>query len=591
MTSSSTQHITRTPARGHRGAVAAARQVSVDAGLAMLEAGGTAVDAAVAAGLVAGVVEPMETTLAGSGFLVVAEGDGTAHSVEFGPRAPAAARPDMYEVDEGAAADRGLGVSTVVGDANVTGALAAGIPGTIAGLLAAHDRFGRLDRQTVLAPAVRAAYDGFPADEYYLVDAVDNLAALRRDPGAREVFLAGGDPFPVPHLGTATLGTTRLVRQPALGRILEIVADRGHDGFYAGEVAADLVSTVRELGGRWTEADLAGRQVSIGTPLRLTFRDVDVWAPVAPSGGLTELQLLNVWQALLPERDGRSVDDPQRLRQLAEASWHCFADRYHWLGDPNFVPVPSTELLGDPYAAELAELVRTGAAPPVSTPAEGFPWQVFARRAVHDPWRHGGREGPTWQPGGATTPTAGTTHVSAIDGDGMTVSLTHTAANHFGAKVVCQRTGLLLDAAMGWFNAYPDAANSIAGGARPLANMGPVVLTRNGRPTAAVGAPGGRRIVDAVVQLVQGIVDRSLSAGDVVLEPRIDASGSAALVSERLGAAAEAMAAAGLPVKVVQEQHSPYGYELGRPVVVTRDADAGLTASTDPIARGAAGAL
>lgn len=591
MTGPARYQIDRPPARGHRGAVAAARQASVDAGLAMLDAGGTAVDAAVAAGLVAGVVEPMETTLAGSGFMVVADGRGAAHSVEFGPRAPGAARPDMYEVDTDATADRGLGVSTVVGDANVTGALASGIPGTIAGLLAAHERFGRLSRQAVVAPAVRAAHDGFLADEYYALEVVANLAGIRADPGARETYLRGGDPFPVAHLGAATLGVAPLVRQPALGRTLEHVADRGHDGFYAGEVAAALVSTVRDLGGIWTEDDLAARRADLGTPLRLRFRDVDVWAPAAPCGGLTELQLLNVWQALLPRPDGGDVGHPERLRRLAEISWHCFADRYHWLGDPDVVPVPTAELLADAYATELAELVRAGAAPPLVAPEEGFPWQVLARRAVHDPWRHGDRTAPVWRPGGATTPTAGTTHVSVIDADGMAASLTHTAANHFGASVVCPRTGLLLDAAMGWFNAYPNAANSIAGGARPLANMGPVVLTRDGAVRAAIGAPGGRRIVDAVAQVVLGVVERSLSAGDAVQEPRIDASGGGLLVSERLREAGDALAATGMPVRIVQEQHAPYGYELGRPVVVTKDAAAELTAAVDPVTKGAAGAL
>ncbi|WP_232304939.1 gamma-glutamyltransferase [Castellaniella caeni] len=152
-----------------------------------------------------------------------------------------------------------------------------------------------------------------------------------------------------------------------------------------------------------------------------------------------------------------------------------------------------------------------------------------------------------------------------VDKDGMCASLTHTAANHCGAKVVCPRTGFLLDAAMGWFNAVPGAANSIAGGKRPLANMGPVLMTRDGKPYAALGAPGGRRIIDAVVQVIINLVERDMSPAEALQAPRIDASGSTLLISERLRDLMPGLEKGLGPIATVGEQHQGYGYELARP--------------------------
>jgi gamma-glutamyltranspeptidase/glutathione hydrolase len=173
----------------------------------------------------------------------------------------------------------------------------------------------------------------------------------------------------------------------------------------------------------------------------------------------------------------------------------------------------------------------------------------------------------------------------------MAVSLTHTAANHFGAKVVCQRTGLLLDAAMGWFNARPGAANSIGGRKRPLANMAPVLLTKGGRATAALGAPGGRRIISAVLQVALNLVERGMGATEAVEAPRIDASGPVVLASERLEPVLSRLNRDDIPWRMVSEQHQPFSYEMARPVLVTRDASGGLQAVTDPFAKGFAVAL
>jgi gamma-glutamyltranspeptidase / glutathione hydrolase len=583
-TSRSFQEVRRRPAVGAQVAVAAARRESVDAALAMFEAGGNAVDAAVACAFVAGVVEPMETCLAGSGLMLVWDpAAGRSTAVEFPPRAPLAARPDMFEVVPTTAGARLLGVSTVRDDANSEGPLAAGVPGTIAGLLAAHERFGRLPRRQVMEPAIRAASDGFPADAYYALEALDNLELLRAHPDAAAVYLdeRGLPPTPA-YLGDATLGEPPLIRQHDLARTLEIVAARGADGFYGGEVATAIESHFAEHGGLISRADLAAYRPLVGEPLRASYRGHELLAPRSPCGAWTELQILRA----LERADG----DP--LEALVAASRRAFADRYHWLGDPDFVPVPLDGLLSGGYADELA----------ASGPAPAFdfdgtpPWEALAFSALGDPWAHdpAPEQRPLFAPAAAAPAGAdrhGTTHLAVVDGDGMMVSCTHTAGNAFGSKVVAAGTGVLFDAAMVWFNAVPGAANSIAPGKRPLVNMGPLLAVRDGRARLAVGAPGGRRIIDAVVQVIANALDRGMAIEDALAAPRIDASGSTVLASERLGAdALDGLRASGHRVVPVREQHAPFGYEFARPVGVEVGGDGSRRAAADPFTQGHAAA-
>jgi hypothetical protein len=339
------QEVRRPAVAGRRFAIAAARAASVDAALAMIEAGGNAMDAAVAAAFVAGTVEPMETTLAGSGFLMV-HAQGRTRCVEFGPRAPLAARPDMFRIDPARMRDGGLGVSVVEGDANTQGILAAGVPATIPGLCMALATYGRLPLATVLAPAIAAAHGGFAAEGYFALEALGNLAALRADSMAASLFLVNGDPPAVPHLGAATLGVPPLIRQAALGRTLEILAAKGVEA-WRGEIGAALVATHRDQGGLLTLEDLA-REPVIAEPLMRDLGDgFRAALPAAPCGGVTVLQMLGILRAM------GGGHDP---RHLLHAAWHAFADRYHWLGDPDQVPVPLDALLGE---ASFAAAART----------------------------------------------------------------------------------------------------------------------------------------------------------------------------------------------------------------------------------------
>lgn len=579
-----TQHARQRPQRpavtGTRLAIAAARAASVNAGLAMEALGGNAMDAAVAAAFVAGTVEPMETSLAGSGFLLVHD-QGETRCVEFGPRAMLAARADMFRIDTNRVQDGGLVVSAVEGNANTDGPLAAGVPATIPGLITAHARWGRLPLSAVLQPAIAAARDGFAADGYFALEALSCLAALRADPGCSELFLVDGLPPVAPHLGVGVMGPPRMIRQPGLAATLERLAARGMAAWHE-EVGPALVETHREKGGLLRTEDLQ-RAPAIRAPLILDLGGgFTACLPDAPGGGVTVMEMLAILKAL-----GRATP-----RDLLFAAWHAFADRYHWLGDPDQIPVPGRALFAPDYVAGIARGIAAGEPPPRARPGEGPCWDAFAARAVRDPWPHDpeGRSAPRWMPQGATEPTSGTMHVSAMDGDGMAVSITHTAANHFGAKVLCPRTGLLLDAAMGWFNARPGAANSIGPGKRPLANMAPALLLKDGAAHAAIGAPGGRRIIPCVASLIS-MMAGGMDAGSAIAAPRADGSGDAALLDEALEDLAKELEAEGLPVLRVARAHQPFGYELARPMIAARNAAGGLDAAADPFSTGFAAAV
>lgn len=567
------------------GSVAAAREPSVRAGQAMFELGGNAVDAAVAAALVAGVIEPAETSLAGSGFVLLHHPQHGAWSVDFGPLAPLGATPDMFEIDRSGLSSNVLGLAPVVDAANVFGPHASGVPRTLLGLLTAHERWGRLSRAQVMAPAIAAARTGMPADSWFLVNAMQDLERLAADPGCREVFL-DADGLPRGRRSAApygvSVGEPERIAQPALARTLETVAEEGLATLTEGSIARALAATFADRGMCLTAADLRRAAPRVERPLTLAYRDHTVAVPQAPGGGLTVLQILAVWQQLLSPGEAVALSRADHLRLLSRVLRHAFADRYHWLGDPEVVPVPTQALLSRAYARELAQLCA-GEAWPAGDDAA--PWNRFAGEALHNPWRYEpGAEAPRWAPTGGTEPSAGTTHVSAADDEGWAVSITHTAANHFGAAVLCTRTGLLFDSAMAWFNAVPGAANSIAGGARPVANMGPALLL-GPRGSTALGASGGRRIISAVAQLIISLVDYRDAPAAALARPRIDGSGSRIVVHEL-----DAEAAAQVPeldAAVVPHASLPHQLDFARASIAEVDRIGRVRTAIDARAYGA----
>jgi gamma-glutamyltranspeptidase/glutathione hydrolase len=563
-------------------AVAHEHPDAVAAGMAMLRAGGNAVDAAVAVAFAACVVMPASTTIAGSGFMLVDPGtDDEPVAIEFPPRAPLAASPDMYPLDE---AERvGLiGVSSVLGDANLHGPLSVGVPAVVAGLCAAQERFGRLSVADVIAPAIELARAGFATHAELQLQTLEVLPQLRADsPGLRGTLLTH-DGLPV---GAPAGAPPPRIAQPELATTLEAIARDGADGFYRGEPGRTIVAEVGRKGGILSLDDLARTQALVTTPLSIRLGDAVAYAPTSPNGGWTELQILGVLARLGGMLDGSG---PFSLRTYLHASWPCFADRYHFMGDPDHVDVPLGVLLGDEYLDALAAAVaeREPAGVRVERPAPA-PWSHYAFRVPEAFARFRPDLLPTsWESTAAHAAGLGdsfeTTHLSTIDAGGMAVSCTLTAAHAFGSKVTA--AGVVLDDAMIWFNAAPGAANSIAPWKRPLANMGPLLVRRDGR-TLAVGAPGGRRIVSAVSQVVAHWL-RGDDLERATARPRVDGSGAEVLASGRLGAdEVRELIAAGRRVRVVEDR-DPFCFDFARPVAVAAAADGRLEAAVQPYVRG-----
>ena len=530
----------------------------------MYELGGTALDAAVAAALVSGVIEPTETTLAGSGFMLIQTSDDGSYEVDFGPKAPYRATEEMFQLSNASEGSQVLGISPVEGNANVDGPLANGVPRTLLGLLKGHERFGALSTKTVLEPAIDAAKNGFNADPWFIVSALSDIDRLGADKTARDIFLTD-DGLP---RGSRTsigygpsFGEYEIVKQAALARTLQTIADDGIETLISGDVATALAETSRELGGILTERDLREAVPEIRRPLIQKYRDYEVLVSSAPGGGITVLEILKIWEQLHPSPTSVG-ENPKLAAQLALVLRNAFADRYHWLGDPAYVGVPQAGLLSTGYARHIADKIRDNQQVPEWE--TGAPWQTFASLAANDPWYYdaNAKDAPAWNPNGASTPTSGTTHISAAGADGQVVSITHTAAHHFGNGIVCPRTGLLFDSSMAWFNAAPGAANSISPGGRALANMAPALL-RNNEGAVAMGASGGRRIIGAIAQLLIHLVDGGLSLEDAVAAPRLDASGPDVLLPDTIDLSDQSWK--GISTRTIYPSNSPFPMDFARP--------------------------
>jgi len=523
-TTRSRQIVSREEVVATNGAVAATRYHEAAAGVACLQDGGSAVDAAVAAAFIACVIEPFSTSIGGCGFMLVSDRrSGERWSIEFPPKAPLAARADMYTVVDDAPGST-LGTLAVAQDANTKGYLAATVPATVAGLVEAHRRFGRLPLQRVIDPAVGIARRGFRSDLYYEAIATAYRPILRRCQKSASALLVNGEP-PVSLLG-------QRLPQPDLADALEQIGRDGGESFYRGDIARALVHDVVDGGGIMGLDDLATYRPIVTRPFSGWYRGHEVSVPTSPSGGWTVLQTL----AILERFDLPSLarDSAERIHIVIEALRHAFADRYVYLGDPDHALVPLTGLLCSAYVDELAGLIDPAHTDSRLYP-ERQPWAAFLDAPLHDPWRYvdGGQERGigTVSDGGRH----GTVHVCAADGQGLVVSCTHTHADIFGAKCMAG-PGILLNNGMQWFSPRPGGANSIAGGKRPMANMAPLIAHHGGRPVLAAGAFGGRRIISAMVQIVSDSVDHGLSPQQACEAPRIDASERTTFADERLGA-------------------------------------------------------
>ncbi len=442
------------------GVVSSAEPLASEAGAAVLRAGGNAADAAVTTFFMLAVTYPQAGNLGGGGFYLVRTAEGDVEALDFREKAPAAAHRDMY-LDAAGEHDP---------DMSQLGALAAGVPGSVAGVWAFHRKHGTRPWAELLAPAITAARDGFAMPR--------ELAAGLN--GNRRYFARfGSTGFIAP--GDSIWETGDLFRQPDLATTLERIAERGPAGFYQGETAAHIIATMQRLGGRITEADLSAYQPVWRQPAHTTFRGDDIWMMPLPSSG--SLVLTQVLKFLEPyDLAGMGPASAEFLHLMAEAQRRAFADRNRWLGDPDFVGVPMAGLVHADYLKDRWAGFNPGAATPSSQVGAG--------------------DAPAYE-------SPETTHFSVVDRDGMAVGITTTLNGTFGGFAEVRGAGFLLNNEMDDFTAKPGApnmfglvmgeANAIAPGKRMLSSMVPTIVARDGHIRMVLGAAGGPRIITAVL--------------------------------------------------------------------------------------------
>ncbi len=474
----------RQPVRSQHGMVAAREAHATDIGLAVLESGGNAVDAAVAVGFALAVTHPAAGNIGGGGFLLARFADGRATFIDFRERAPEAASRNMYIGPDGKATPE-----------SVTGYRASGVPGTVRGLEFAHEKYGRKRWAELVDPAVRLASEGFPVS-FGLAQSLRSDHAserLSRFPESKRIFQNSGKFFEPGE---------RLV-QPELARTLERIRDKGAKDFYEGETAELLAADMKAHGGLITLDDLKDYRAIERAPLTGSYRGYTiVTAPPPSSGGVGILQMLGVLEGSGYEKSG--FGSAAEVHFLAETMRRYFADRSEYMGDPDFYHVPVAGLLNPRYISQLRRSIDREHATPSA--------------ALH--------------PGKLEVlESSDTTHYSIVDAEGNAVAVTYTLNNSFGSAVTASKLGFLLNDEMDDFAAKPGEpnlfgliqgeANAIQPRKTPLSSMTPTIVLRDGKLYLVVGSPGGPTIINTVLEILLNVIDFGMNVADAVDAPRL----------------------------------------------------------------------
>ena len=475
---------------GKLGVVVAHDQAACDAGIEIMQAGGNAVDAAVAVAYALAVTHPQAGNLGGGGFMMIQMADGRQAALDFREMAPGNAFRDMFLDDSG----------QVVPGKSLHGGLAVGVPGTVAGMQLALDKFGTLSRKRVMSPAIKLARKGFeiPYDLAYSFGWLNQAAAGFDE--TRRIFCRDGD--------LALPGA--VFKQPDLAKTLKLIQKKGNLGFYQGPVAEAIVANANAKGGTLSLADLANYEPQLREPVTGSYRGFDILSmPPPSSGGIALISMLNMLETM--NFDSISWHSAQHIQALAEVEKRAYADRSVWLGDPDFFEVPQQKLLSKAYAAERLAGYNTDHI----TPSDSiYPLNDSDLERI-DLKIHESEE---------------TTHFSVIDHWGNAVSVTTTLNWSFGSYVTVKGYGFLLNNEMDDFSSKPgtpnsfgligNAANAIAPRKRMLSSMTPTIVSQNGQVVLVLGSPGGSTIITSVLQVINDLVDYGMSLQDAVNAPR-----------------------------------------------------------------------
>ncbi|MEO7362841.1 MAG: gamma-glutamyltransferase [Gemmatimonadaceae bacterium] len=461
--------------------VVSASAIASAAGRDVMAAGGNAIDAAVATGLALAVTYPTAGNIGGGGFMVIRMPDGRSTTIDFREMAPKAAKPEMFTDSAGAYSSR----------IHHNSLISVGVPGTIAGFALAHSKYGKAKWASIVEPAVILAKDGFDVPKG-LAGSLSGAVANKFKPYPASVAAYSKN-------GIAYAQGERM-KLPDLARTLERIRDGGRDGFYKGETARLVADEMKRSGGLITEADLANYVAKERPAIQGKYRGYDIISmPPPSSGGVSMTEMLNILEGY--DLSKNTHNSPQYVHLVVEAMRRAFLDRARFLGDPDFVKAPIDRLMSKDYAAMLRKEIL----PEKATPSA--PSQIVQAHESDE-----------------------TTHFSVVDASGMAVSVTFTLEAGYGLGALVPGAGFLLNNEMGDFNGKPGVtdstgligtdANLARPGKRMLSSMTPTIVAKNGKLVAVVGSPGGRTIINTVLQVVLNIIDFKMPIQDAVKAPR-----------------------------------------------------------------------
>ena len=475
-----------------------------EVGSTILAAGGNAVDAAVATAFALAVVYPSAGNLGGGGFMMVSLANGEVYAQDNREKAPAAAHRDMF-LDSAGDVDRNLAVNSLQ---------ASGVPGTVAGLLDALERFGTMSRQQVMAPAIELAEHGFILNDDLASQFLDNMDGFSKYPASLAKFSKQGQPYQ----------SGDLWLQADLAQTLKLISAQGRDGFYKGHTAELIVAEMQRNNGLISMDDLAAYEALWREPIHGTYHGYDIWSMPAPSsGGVLLVQMLNMLEPFNLAELG--FGSTATVHLMIEAQRRAYADRAEFLGDPDFVEIPTQMLTSKEYArTRFADFDPLKATDSASIGAGSWPEESTQ-----------------------------TTHFSVADKAGNAVAMTTTLNRSYGNRIVVPEVGILLNNEMDDFSSKPNSpnsygligrdANEIQPGKRMLSSMTPTIVTQAGKPVLITGSPGGSVIINTVLQVVLNVIDHGMDAESAVSSPRIHHQWQPDNVRYETGAISDAVAA------------------------------------------------
>lgn len=473
------------PVYARNGMVVSEERFATEAGLQVLKEGGNAVDAAVTVGFVLAVTFPRAGNLGGGGFMLVRIAEtGEVIAIDYRERAPLAVTAKTF-LDSGGNVDTEKSRNSV---------LSAGIPGTVAGLALALEKYGTIPLERAIRPALELAENGFPVSDNLARSLEDARSRMEKEPESMRVFFKEGG-------GAYAPG--EILVQKDLAETLKLVSENGPDEFYEGEIAAKIARFMKERGGLITEKDLKEYRAALREPVRGTYRGYDIYSmPPPSSGGVHLVEILNILEGFPLGEYGHNT--AKTINLMAEAMKFAYADRSEHLGDPDFKEVPVRELTSKEYAAKLRERMSPGRV----TPSVRIKPGEMPRE-----------EGPD------------TTHFSVIDSKGNMVSNTYTLNFDYGSKITVPGTGMLLNNEMDDFSMKPGepnayglvggSANAPAPGKRMLSSMTPTIILKDGEPFLVTGSPGGSLIITTVLQIITNVIDFGMNISEATNAPRV----------------------------------------------------------------------